>query len=119
MGRPLTAGELIEAIRRRGGDVRRVGDHVQYRPAGVLTDDELSWVARHLAELARALGDCNQADEPAVSALPATPPLGIAGPGVDAWHCWFAISSHRPRSEQSEGAVSCGTCSPRTLGRLS
>lgn len=108
----MIAGELIERIRRRGGDFRLAGERFQYRPAGVLTDDELGWVLGHRDDIARALAGDDGADKLFVSGLAAGLPLGEAGPGVKVWHCSVAVSSVHARRERADGCVYCATCHP-------
>ncbi len=105
----MTPTELLDRVARRGGGVRVVGDRLQYRPPGVLTDAELGWLLAHQDDVLRALArDC----------VAGRPPLGEAGPGVKAWRCRLAIASTHVRSERVDGSAYCATCHPPTLERL-
>lgn len=113
----MTAGDFIERVRARGGALRLLGEHVQYRPSGVLTEDELAWLRGHRDEVARALVGTVPSEQQPASALPAGSPLGEAGPGIKAWHCSVAITSVHRQGERADGSSHCATCHPPTPGR--
>jgi len=112
----MTHDELIARVRTRGGELRVTGERLQYRPPGVLTPDELDWLARHQAEVARALSRPN--GSPGVvdaTALVTSRPLGSAGPDVHAWHCRIDLGSSHVRGVRTDGSAYCATCHPPTL----
>jgi hypothetical protein len=106
--------DLLDRVARRGGSVRVVGERVQYRPAGVLADAELTWLLDHQSEVVAALADSGPQD-PAIDLVLATPPLGEAGPGIKAWRCFVAISSIHKRGARRDGSTYCATCHPPDL----
>jgi hypothetical protein len=89
--------------------LRVAGGRVQYRPADVLDTAERAWLARHGAEVARALETSAEPEHDAHR------PLGEAGPGVPAWRCPIDLGSgHVPR-RRPDGSTVCATCHPATL----
>jgi len=107
----MTLDELITRLRTRGGDIRVTGERVQYRPAGVLTPDEVAWLAQRRTEVARALTKPTMSED----ALPLDgPPFGSAGPDVPAWHCRLPLGASHVPGVRSDGSA-CATCHPPTL----
>jgi hypothetical protein len=40
------------------------------------------------------------------------PPLGEAGPGIDAWHCRIDLGTGHVRGTRPDGSSYCATCHP-------
>ena len=108
----MTTDTLLAEIRRRGGDVRVLGERLQYRPPGVLTDDELRWLLCHQPDVVRALEEPAGADDAVVATVGRDQPFGEAGPGVKAWHCSVTRSSVHVRGQRRDGSAYCTTCHP-------
>jgi hypothetical protein len=108
----MTAGDLLARLRRRGGELRLLGERLQYRPPGVLTPAELDWLRNHQPEIAGMLAHPAPVDD---AVVPAGPALGVAGPETPAWHCRIDLRSRHLRAIRPDGTAYCATCHPSTV----
>jgi hypothetical protein len=111
----MTAIELIEHVRAKGGDLRLSDDRLQYRPAGVLSDAELAWLDGHRDLVTQALSASIIEPPSRIDGWLVGRPLGEAGPGVPAWRCSIDRGSGHIRGRRPDGSLHCATCHPCTL----
>ena len=109
----MTGTDLIKRVEARGGEPRVMEARLQYRPAGVLQPDEITWLVRNRREVVEGL----LRRDGRLVALPAGPALGEAGPAVPAWHCYVAVVRPHEQATRGDGTSYCATCHPPTVAR--
>jgi hypothetical protein len=119
----MTTLEVIDRLRTRGCQLRVLGAKLQYRPAGVLSSDELAWLDSHLAEVISTLSEAAELPGQTVSSATTCPdlarrPLCEAGPGVPAWHCLIDLGTGHVMGLRADGSTYCATCHPGTVVTL-